>query len=342
MRRVTRAAALATGVVFALCACGGGGGSSSGEGGSGELKVGMAFDTGGRGDGTFNDLAAAGLDTVKKDLKAQVQELSPDDQGSNRADLLRQLADDGHDPIIAVGFSYSEVTDTVAEEYPDVQFVVIDGSPSTVPNVAVKTFQEEQGSFLVGAAAALKSRTAHIGFIGGNESELITKFHAGYVQGARAVDPKIVVDEKRLAPGNSDAGWGDTQGAKVAANAMYQAGADIIYTAAGGSWGGSFPAAAAASGRWAIGVDADQYDTVGDPALQKIILTSMIKRVDNVVVNSVKEFQEKGKIATGSYGLKDKGVGFSTSGGFVDDVRTRIEEYESRIVDGSLDVRPTL
>jgi basic membrane protein A and related proteins len=342
VRRVTRVAALTTGVVLALSACGGGSDPSSDRGGSGELKVGMAFDTGGRGDGTFNDLAAAGLDSVKKDLKARVQELSPDDQGSNRADLLRQLADDGYDPIIAVGFSYSEVTDTVAEEYSDVQFVVIDGGPSTVPNVAVKTFQEEQGSFLVGAVAALKSKTAHVGFIGGNESQLINKFHAGYVQGAKTVDPKIVVDDKRLAPGNSAAGWGDTQGAKVAATAMYQAGADIIYTAAGGSWGGSFPAAAAAPRRWAIGVDADQYNTVGDPELQKIILTSMVKRVDNVVVNSVKEFQGKDKILTGSYGLKDEGVGFSATGGFVDDIKSRIENYEAKIIDGSLTVAPAL
>jgi len=193
VRRVTKLAAVLATVTLGLAACssssGGDDATATGAATSAAaatLKVGMAFDTGGRGDGTFNDLAVAGLDKVKSELGATTQELSPKEDGSDRADLLSQLADDGFNPIIGVGFSYGEAMETVAKEYPDVTFIRIDGGPSELPNVAVKTFKEEQGSFLVGAAAALKSKTGHIGFIGGNESALITKFYAGYVQGAKA------------------------------------------------------------------------------------------------------------------------------------------------------------
>jgi basic membrane protein A len=304
------------------------------------LRVGMAFDTGGRGDGTFNDLAAAGLDQAKTELGAEIQELSPKEDGSDRADLLRQLADDGYNPIFGVGFAYSEAIDTVAKEYPDVQFVRIDGGPSTESNVAVKTFKEEQGSYLVGVAAALKTKTNHVGFIGGNESQLITKFYAGFVQGAKSVKPDIKIDEKRLAPGEDTKGFADSPGARVAADAMYQGGADIIYTAAGGAWGGSFPSAASA-GKLAIGVDSDQYNTVGDPNLQKVILTSMLKRVDTAVYESAKEFQDTKKVTSGSYGLDKDGVGYSTSGGFVDDIKTQLEDAKAKIISGEIKVSET-
>jgi basic membrane protein A len=344
VRQLTRLLAVAAVAALALSACGGDDGGTSGattSASSEALRVGMAFDTGGRGDGTFNDLAAAGLDQAKTALGVQIQELSPKEDGSDRADLLRQLADDGYNPIIGVGFAYGEAIDTVAKEYPDTQFMRIDGGPSTESNVAVKTFKEEQGSYLVGVAAALKTKTNHIGFIGGNESQLITKFYAGYVQGAKSVKPDIKIDEKRLAPGEDTAGFGNTTGARVAAEAMYQAGADIVYTAAGGSWGGSFPAAAAA-GKLAIGVDSDQYNTVGDPALQKVILTSMLKRVDTAVLEGVKEFQSSKKITNGAYGLEQDGVGYSTSGGMVDDIKAQLEAAKQKIVSGDIKVSETV
>lgn len=352
VHQVAKTLATASAAVLLLAGCGSGSTGSDGDdpaagsasGGSGTartLKVGMAFDTGGRGDGTFNDLAVKGLERAKTEFGAQLQELSPKEDGSNRADLLRQLADDGFNPIIGVGYSYAEAVDKVAGEYPDVSFVRIDGGPSTMKNVAVSSFAEHEGSFLVGAAAALKSKTNHVGFIGGNESSLITKFAAGFVQGAKAVNPGITVDQKRLAPGEEPRGFGDTQGAKVAAQAMYQKGADIIYTAAGGSWGGSFPAAKDA-GKLAIGVDSDQYETVGDPTLQRVVLTSMVKRVDTAVFDSIKAFRDQGAVTSKAYGLKEDGVGYSTSGGKVDDIRTRLEDYKQQIIDGKITVSETL
>ena len=150
----------------------------------------MAFDTGGRGDGTFNDLAVKGLERAAKELGATAKELSPNADGTNRADLLRQLADGGYSPIFGVGYNYGEPMDQVAKEYPKVQFVRIDGAPSTVANVAVMDFAEQEGSFLVGVAAALKSKTHHVGFIGGNESVVINRFGAGFAQGAKAEEAK--------------------------------------------------------------------------------------------------------------------------------------------------------
>jgi len=331
---------------LALSACGGGDTEAAGPTGTtsptkadAALKVGMAFDTGGRGDGTFNDLAVAGLEKAKAEFSAQTQELSPKEDGSDRADLLRQLADDGFNPVIGVGFSYADDMDTVAKEYPDVTFIRVDGRPGAAENVAVASFAEHEGSYLVGAAAALKSKTNHIGFIGGNEGVLISKFYAGFVQGAKAVNPSIKVDDKRLAAGESPDGFGAIPGAKVAAQAMYQDGADIVYTAAGGSWGGSFPAAVDA-GKLAIGVDSDQYETV-PPAFQKVILTSMVKRVDSAVFESVQTFKDTGKAESKAYALADDGVGYSTSGGMVDDIKTQLEDYRTKIIDGSIKVAET-
>jgi basic membrane protein A and related proteins len=346
LRGVMKNLAVVSALALALAGCGGGDSKDSGSGSSASassgkaLKVGMAFDVGGRGDGTFNDLAVAGLEKAKSELGAQIQELSPKEDGSDRADLLRQLADDGFNPIVGVGFSYGEPMDTVAKEYPDVSFIRIDGGPSELKNVAVDSFAEQEGSFLVGVAAALKTKSNHVGFIGGNESALITKFYAGFVQGAKAVKSDIKIDEKRLAPGEDGKGFGDTQGAKVAAQAMYQAGADVVYTAAGGSWGGSFPAAKDAK-KLAIGVDSDQYATVGDAGLQKVILTSMVKRVDTAVFDSVKAFKDTGKVASKAYGLKDDGVGYSTSGGQVDDIKAKLEDYRQQIIDGKIKVSET-
>ncbi|MEO6143016.1 MAG: BMP family ABC transporter substrate-binding protein [Dermatophilaceae bacterium] len=330
---------------LALAACGTSTDSTPGASGTttaaNTLKVGMAFDVGGRGDGTFNDLAVKGLEKAKAELGAEIKELSPKEDGSDRADLLRQLADDGYNPIVGVGFSYGEALDTVAKEYPKVSFVRIDGGPTTVANAAVASFAEQEGSYLVGVAAALKSKTNHIGFIGGNESALINKFYAGYKQGAMAVKADIKIDDKRLAAGEDGAGFGNISGAKVAAQSMYKDNdADVIYTAAGGSFNGSFPVAASMN-KFAIGVDSDQFNTVSNPAWKKVILTSMVKRVDSAVFGAVKEFKDTGKITSKAFSLKDGGVDYSTSGGFVDDIKAKIDDYKTKIISGEIKVSET-
>jgi basic membrane protein A len=343
---------MAGGLALTACASdeNGGGNSGSGStetsGGSDapDLKVGLAYDTGGRGDKSFNDSAFAGVEAAIKDHGGDFRELSPNSDASNRADLLTQLADDGYNPVIAVGFAYGDVIGDVASQYPDTTFAIIDSSAADVgaDNLTGLLFAENEGSFLAGVAAALKTETDHIGFVGGVETPLIEKFEAGYVAGAQAVNPDIQVDVQYISPAGDFSGFNDPAKGQIVAQGMYDAGADIVYHAAGGSGQGVFQAAAA-SGQRAIGVDSDQYQTVGDPALQKVIMTSMLKRVDNAVQAFIDDFVS-GDVQGGTdivNDLKSEGVGLATSGGQIDDIMDQINEYRDKIISGEIEVPTT-
>ena len=178
------------------------------------------------------------------------------DRKANLQLLVQQKAN----PVIGISFSFTDAMTEIAKANPNTTFGIVDGFVD-LPNVRSLLFAEEQGSFLVGAAAALKSKTGHIGFIGGQEIELIKKFEAGYTAGAKAVNPDIVVDSKYLGPNGDETAWTNVAGAKEIAKGWYEAGADIIYSAAGGSGAGTIAAAVEAD-KWAIGVDSDQYLTV--------------------------------------------------------------------------------
>jgi basic membrane protein A len=306
-------------------------------------KVGLAFDVGGRGDQSFNDSAYAGLEKAVSDLGAtcttgEAQDGEPE---SAREDRLKQMADAGYNPIIGVGFAYSDAVNAVAPNYPDTSFGVIDGyDPDSTPNdnVAYLGFAENEGSFLVGVAAALKTQTNNVGFVGGVHNDLIKKFEAGYTAGVHAVNPDITVQVKYIEESNLS-GFADPAGGQAAATAEYDAGADIVYHAAGGSGAGVFDAAVAAGdGHWAIGVDSDQYLTASADA-QKHILTSMIKRVDVATYNEIKSVAD-GSPLTGyqTYDLAAGGVGYSTSGGYVDDIKSQIDDYAQKIINGEIKV----
>ncbi|MGY1630337.1 BMP family protein [Geodermatophilus sp. SYSU D01186] len=350
--RKMKAAALLLAGSMALAACAsdeeGGGGSSGGGGGGGEsseLQIGLAFDTGGRGDRSFNDSAVAGVEAAIEEHGGEVTELSPNADASNRADLLTQLADQGFNPIIAVGFAYSDVIGEVAQQYPDVTFAQVDGAvedAGSPENLTGLLFAEEQGSFLAGVAAALKSETGHVGFVGGVETPLIQKFEAGFVAGAQAANPQIIIDRQYISPAGDFSGFNDPARGQIVAQGMYDAGADIVYHAAGGSGIGVFQAAAASGGR-AIGVDSDQYQTVDDPAQQAVIMTSMLKRVDVAVETFIGEFVE-GNVTGGEnevYDLEVDGVGLATTGGFIDDIQSDIDGYRQQIIDGTITVPTT-
>jgi basic membrane protein A len=344
-----KAAALLLAGSMALAACasdenGGGSGSTGGNAG-GDVKIGLAFDTGGEGDRSFNDAAVAGVEAAIEEHGGEVTKLSPNADASNRADLLTQLADQGFNPIIAVGFAYSEVIGEVAQQYPDVTFAQVDGAVEDAGSPANLTgllFAEEQGSFLAGVAAALKTESNHIGFVGGVQTPLIQKFEAGYVAGAQAVKPDITIDRQYISPAGDFSGFNDPARGQIVAQGMYDAGADIVYHAAGGSGIGVFQAAAASQGR-AIGVDSDQYQTVDDPALQAVIMTSMLKRVDVAVQNFIGQFVDRN--VTGGenevYDLQADGVGLATTGGFIDDIQSDIENYKQQIISGQITVPTT-
>jgi basic membrane protein A and related proteins len=353
LRQAIKFAAGLSAAAVALAACGssssgtdtgsgsGGAATSGGSSASGGLKVGMAYDVGGRGDQSFNDAAAAGLDKAVKELGVTSKEAAATngEAESARQERLQQLIDAGYTNVVAVGFAYAKSVGAAAKANPNVKFAIVDdaSADSAGPNVDQITFAEEQGSFLVGAAAALKSKASHIGFVGGVNTDLIKKFQVGYQAGAKAVNPNIVIDVKYLTEPPDFSGFSSVDKGKAAAEGMYQGGADIVYHAAGGSGGGVFTAAKAAN-KLAIGVDSDQAKTAA-PDVRDVILTSMIKKVDVGVfdfINSVKTgtFKAGNKI----FDLKAGGVDYSTTGGKVDDIKSKLDDYKAQIIAGTITV----
>ena len=322
---------------------------------SGEsFNVGLTYDIGGRGDQSFNDSAAEGIDRAESELGITFTEAEPNADGSNRAELL-QLQADQSALVIGVGFLFAGDVAATAPENPDTNFAVVDdammdfeaeGGPAPLcENCAGLTFAEEQGSFLVGAAAALNSESGTLGFIGGvGGFGLIEKFEAGFAAGARAVNPDITIIPQYITQAPDFDGFTAPDRAREIALAMYDQGADVIYHAAGGSGAGLFEAAAeqsesSGSKVWAIGVDSDQYLTAA-PEVQEYILTSMLKRVDNAVFEITKA-QQDGTFEAGNvvYDLSVDGVGYSTSGDFLtEDQIAQIEDFKAQIIDGAIEV----
>jgi basic membrane protein A len=290
--------------------------------------AGIAFDTGGRGDGTFNDSAALGGECAAEATGAEIKELEANVDEDRKANL-ELLVEGGAKVIVGVGFMFTDPMTEIAAANPDVSFGIVD-SVVEADNVSSLVFAEEQGSFLVGAAAALKSESGTI--------DLIKKFEAGYTAGAKYINPDIVVEVAYLGPAGDNSAWGNVDGAKEIAAGWYAAGADIIYTAAGGSGAGTIQAAIEADA-WAIGVDSDQYLTSGDPEAQKHILTSMLKRVDVAVCETIKAVAG-GDTSGGfkTFDLSNDGVGYATSGGYVDDIAAQLDEIKAKIVAGEIEV----
>ena len=329
------------------------GGEAPAEG----TTVGLLFDLTGRGDKSFNDSAAAGLDQATADFGIVPSESAPSGD-DDRAPRLQLFVDDGQQLIIGVGFLWANAIAAGAAQNPDTHFAIVDSvvssydnatpddSSDDVPldNVASLVFAEEQGSFLVGAAAALTSTTGKIGFVGGVEFDLIKKFEAGYIAGAKAVNPDIEIISAYVSQPPDFTGFTDTAKGKEIAAQMYADGADVVYHAAGQTGNGVFEAASEAGepgSVWAIGVDSDQYLTAA-PEVQPYILTSMLKRVDVSVYETIKA-ETEGAFAAGVqvFDLSRDGVGYSTSGDFLSaETIAALEEFKAQIVAGDI-VVPT-
>ncbi|MFC4056670.1 BMP family protein [Planomonospora corallina] len=303
-----------------------------------QVRVGLAFDQGGRGDKSFNDAAAAGLDRAKKELQVDAVEVTPGGESEEeRVATLRKLAQEGRNPIIAVGFMYAAAVKTVAGEFPDTTIAIIDDDSVSAPNVVSLVFAEEQGSYLAGAAAALKSRSGKVAFIGGVRTPLLQKFEAGFTAGAVRTRPGTEVSVDYVSTPPDFSGFGSPEKAKKIAAGMLASGADVVYTAAGGSGAGSLQAVAARRGAWAIGVDTDQYQTA-DPGVRDVILTSMVKRVDNAVFQEIQAFI-KGDRGGGvkRFDLKTDGVGYAVSNEkAIAPVLKKVEAARQRLLDGTV------
>ena len=309
------------------------------------VKVGLAYDIGGRGDQSFNDLAAASLDKAKAAGVTVVGELTAGagEPDSAKTDRLNQLVDSGATDIIAVGFAYATPLGEVAKANPDVHFAIVDDSSlADVPNVASLTFAEEQGSYLVGVAAAKKSTTGKVGFVGGVNTPLIQKFQAGFEAGVKATNPSATVTSKYISEPPDFSGFNAPDKGETNATGMYNDGIDVIYAAAGGSGAGVFKAAKA-TGNYAIGVDSDQYNIPSLADVKDVIITSMLKKVDVATWDFIAS-AVNGEVISGQhvYSLKNDGVGYSTSGGFITEYVPDIEKAKAAILDGSITVPSTV
>lgn len=343
VRRVTRilTAGIATAsLAFTATACG----ESSTEASSGENKgIGLSYDEGGRGDHSFNDSAAKGYDKAKKELKLGGKEITakPGETEADRYQHLADLADAGYNPVIAVGFAYAPSVTKAAKKYKDVDFAIVDAVVD-LPNVTSLVFNEHEASYLAGVAAALKSKSDHIGFIGGTDSVLIKKFAGGFEQGIKDTNPKAKLDVQWVKEGNDTAGFGQPDRGKEIAEGMLARDIDVIYSAAGASGSGAIEATAKKKGTWSIGVDGDQYNSEPLAPYKNSILTSAVKNVDVAVYDFVKSIED-GKKLTGvqSFTLEQGGVSLSYSGGFIDDIKPKIEEAQKKISDGDIKVTDT-
>jgi basic membrane protein A len=305
------------------------------------VKVGIVLDVGGLGDKSFNDGAYRGAQLAEQKLGATIRLIEPG-EGTDREAGLRVLAAEHMDLVIGVGFIFTDDITQLAKEYPNVKFADVDYALSTdkngrvippPPNVAALKFKEEEGSFLVGAIAAMVGNSKKVGFVGGMDVPLIQKFEAGYKAGVKSVcaDCEVVVQYAGVTP---EAFRNPGKGKELALN-QYQQGVNVIYHASGSTGLGVFEAARQ-TGKFAIGVDADQYSEAPGR-----IVTSMVKGIDVAVfdmINRVKQGTFKGGVYT--YGLPENGVSYvydeHNRALIPDSVRARVERLKGDIIAGRI------
>ena len=310
------------------------------------VDVGVVFDLGGRGDKSFNDGAYLGAERAQKELGVRVRFIEPG-EGSDRESGLRLLAAEGMDLVIGVGFIFTDDLTQLAKEYPKTDFAGVDYSVATdstgkvIPpplNLAALNFREEQGSFLVGALAALVGKSKKVGFVGGMDFPLIQKFEMGYKAGVKAVCPDCQVISQYA--GVTPEAFRNPGKGKELALSQYQQGVNVIFHASGSTGLGVFEAARQTS-KLAIGVDADQYNEAPG-----YVLTSMVKGVDNAVFDAIRRVKEnRFRGGVYEYGLAEGGVGYVYDANnatlIPDSVRTRLEQLKQQIIEGKIVVPST-
>lgn len=303
-----------------------------------DVRIGLVFDVGGRGDKSFNDAAYDGIARSADELGVQIELLEPAG-AEDREAAMRLFAARGFDLVIGVGFIFSTDINVVARAFPSTRFACIDYTPPSdgqiPPNVSGLTFREEEGSFLVGAVAGLTTKTKHVGFIGGMDIPLIHKFEAGYRAGVHQVCPTCTVHIAYA--GTTPEAFRDPVKGKALAVSQISQGADVLYQAAGTTGHGVFEAARD-MGAKAIGVDSDQHDE-----MPGVVITSMVKRADVVVFDTVRDValgRYKGGLR--SFGLAEDGVGYVDSGphgeGISPEVKEAVHRLRNSIVAGDIEV----
>lgn len=263
------------------------------------IKVGLVLDKGGKDDKSFNSSAYEGATKAQKELGIELKYVEATDNNSLEV-LHRNFAQKKYDLIIGIGFAQTDAIKKVAALFPQTQFAIVDGEIKA-DNVRSLLFEEHEGSFLVGAAAAMKSKTGVVGFIGGMDIPMIRRFQKGFEAGVKHVNPKATVINNYI--GVTAEAWNNPAKAKEMALSQIGKKADVIFHAAGASGSGLFDAAAEKK-VYAIGVDSNQ-----NWMKPGVVLTSMLKRVDVAVYDTIKDSINK-KFTSGvvRFGLKNQGV----------------------------------
>ncbi len=293
----------------------------------------VLYDSGGKFDKSFNELAYQGMEKFKKDTGIAYREFEVQND-AQREQALRKFANAGNSPIIAIGFSQATAVEKVAKDFPKVKFAIVD-MVVDLPNVRSIVFKEQEGSYLVGLLAAKASKTHKIGFVGGMDIPLIRRFACGYVQGAKATDPKIEVFQNMT--GTTAAAWQDPVKGGELAVSQIERGADVIYHAAGATGLGVLQKTAE-KGKLGIGVDANQnYLYPGH------VLTSMQKRVDVAVYNASMD-AKNGNWTAGiqALGLKEGGVTYAyddfNKSLITPEMKTAVDAAKDDIIAGKIQV----
>ncbi len=288
----------------------------------------VIFDMGGKFDKSFNQAGYQGAEQWKKETgKTYLEfEISNDTQ---RVQAIRRMAERGASPIISIGFAQASALQQVAKDFPKTQFAIIDAKVD-LPNVQSLLFKEHEGSYLVGAMAALVTKTNKVGFVGGMDIPLIRKFQCGYEQGAKATNPKIEVFSNMT--GTTSTAWNDpTRGGELT-KSQFAKGSDVVFAAAGGTGVGVYQAAKDA-GKLAIGVDSNQNHI--QPGT---MLTSMVKHVDVAVYNVLKAW----KPGVSVLGLKEGGVDYALDDNnaklITPPLKAKVEAIKADIIAGKVKV----
>jgi basic membrane protein A len=291
----------------------------------------LIFDLGGKFDKSFNEMAFTGAQRWADETGGTFREIELQSE-AQREQALRRFAEAGANPIVMAGFAFASALETVADEYPNTKFTIIDMVVDK-PNVRSVVFNEHEGSYLVGMMAAQASKSGTVGFIGGMDIPLIRKFACGYVQGAKAANPNATVIQNMT--GTTPAAWNDPVKGSELTKAQIAQGADVVYAAAGGTGVGVLQTAAD-EGILSIGVDSNQnYMHPGK------VLTSMMKRVDNAVYDA---FTAGDALETGFnvMGLSNGGVGYALDDNNASlvsaDMQAAVDAAAAKIASGELAV----
>lgn len=331
-----------------LAACSNRGSSSSSTGtAKTDLKVAMITDTGGVDDKSFNQSAWEGLQAWGEENGLSKGNGFDYFQSASESDYTTNLdtaISSGYKLIFGIGFALVDAVDKSAADNADTNFVIVDSVISGKDNVASVTFADHEAAYLAGIAAAKATKTKTVGFIGGMEGEVITRFEKGFEAGVKSVDSSIKVDVQYAGS------FGDAAKGKTIAAAQYAAGADVIYQAAGGTGAGVFNEAKAlnetkneADKVWVIGVDRDQSAegvyTSKDGKESNFVLASSIKEVGKAL-QLISTQTAEGKFPGGEvtvYGLKDAGVDLATTN-MSDDAVAAVKEAKEKIIAGDITV----